>query len=214
MDKYNKFKIKLTNIRNSGNIITNDNVAAIYYLIKEEDMKKNEKATDTYKLLMNPTRIRIVQTCMVLGEVTVSQLAEELPDIAQATLYRQIKTLEKAGFIHVVKENRIRGTVEKVYALKKNSADANTSPEEIGQIIDLGLLNIMEDFHCYLNTEDVNVEKDQYFMGMSTLMLNDEEMQSFTEKIGKLIKEAMNNKADGARKPRRITFISSPSGKE
>jgi DNA-binding transcriptional ArsR family regulator len=181
---------------------------------KEDEMKKSGNVSDTYKLLMNPTRLRILQTCMVLGEATTSQLAEELSDVAQATLYRQIKTLEKAGFLHPVKENRIRGTVEKVYALKKNPMGQGDSPEELGQILDVGLLDIMGAFHRYIKNENVDFAKDLYFMGMSTLMLSDEEMIAFTEKIGALINEAISNKPDGKRKARKITFISSPCDQE
>lgn len=176
-------------------------------------MKQNN-FTDTYKLLMNPTRLRILQTYMLLKEATTSQLAKELPDIAQATLYRQVKTLEKAGFLYVIRENRIRGTVEKVYALKENPLKQHASLEQVGQILDMGILSIMGAFNSYLKKEDADPAKDLYFMGTSTLMLSDAEMMAFTEKIGKIINEMMNNKPNKERKARRITFISSPCEQE
>ncbi len=175
-------------------------------------MKK--ASLDAYKLLMHPIRLRILQTCMLLKEVTTSQLAGELSDVSQATLYRHVKTLESAGFIQVVKENKIRGTVEKVYSIKEDHINDGESLETIIQILDIGLLNIMGAFHNYIKQEDADFKKDMYFMGTSTLMLSDDEMAQFTEKIGELINEMIRNKADGQRKPRRITFISSPCEEE
>lgn len=169
---------------------------------------------DSYKLLMHPIRLRVLQTCMLLKEVTTSQLAEELADVSQATLYRHVKSLEKAGFIQVVKENKIRGTVEKVYGLNENPLNPTENQENLAQIIDFGLLNIMGAFHTYLKQDDADMEKDMHFMGTSTLMLSDEEMEAFIEQIGALLNQAIQNKADGKRKPRRITFISSPCEEE
>ena len=173
-------------------------------------MENNVNISDTYKLLMNSTRLRIVQACLLLKEATTTQLAQELPDIAQATLYRQIKTLEKAGFLYVIKENRIRGTIEKVFAIKENPLQDGASSKEIKQIIEMGLLSIMGTFSSYLKGEDADPAKDLYFMGTSTLMLSDEEMLAFTDRIGQTINEVISNKPNKERKARRITFISSP----
>lgn len=67
-------------------------------------------------LLLHPVRLRVIQA--VAGrEVTALQLARELPDIPQATLYRHLKVLSEAGVLSVVGERRVRNTTERTYAL-------------------------------------------------------------------------------------------------
>ena len=71
-------------------------------------------------LLLHPVRLRIVMAS-VGREVTVQQLAAELPDIPQATLYRNINALAAGGILVVVKERRVRNAVERTYALTRHS---------------------------------------------------------------------------------------------
>ena len=67
-------------------------------------------------LLLHPVRLRII-LATVGRQVTAQQLAAELPDVPQATLYRHINTLADAGILSVVKEQRVRNAIEKTYAL-------------------------------------------------------------------------------------------------
>ena len=73
------------------------------------------------EILLHPVRLRIV---LAFGaeQLTTAQLADRLPDIAHATLYRQIATLADAGMLEVVDERRIRGGVERTYALVADTA--------------------------------------------------------------------------------------------
>ncbi|MFO8100697.1 MAG: helix-turn-helix domain-containing protein, partial [Dehalococcoidia bacterium] len=48
-------------------------------------------------------------------KLTSQEIAERLPEVPQATLYRHIKQLEKGGIIRITETHQIRGTVEKVY---------------------------------------------------------------------------------------------------
>lgn len=68
---------------------------------------------DFTKIIMNPVRQRIVQYLILHEEGTVSSIREELNDIPPASLYRHIKILYEAGGIEVVRERKVRGTVEK-----------------------------------------------------------------------------------------------------
>ena len=42
-------------------------------------------------------------------EMTTAQLAERLPDVAHATLYRHVAVLAEGGGLEVVDERRVRG---------------------------------------------------------------------------------------------------------
>lgn len=73
------------------------------------------------KLILHPVRMKIIQSLINGKKFTVNQIAERVKDVPQATLYRQLNTLLEADLIEVVQENQVRGTIEKVYALKEQS---------------------------------------------------------------------------------------------
>ena len=58
------------------------------------------------ELVLHPVRLRIIQSLIGGRERTPQQIAEELPDVAQATLYRHLGRLAKAGLVKVVAERQ------------------------------------------------------------------------------------------------------------
>lgn len=168
---------------------------------------------DITKLIMNPTRMRIIQYFMLHENATATQIRGELEDVPKASLYRQIKILEDVNLIRIIKENRVRGAVEKVYELNKENpmGGKENSQEELLQIINSSLLSLMGEFNRYYAKANVDPLKDLLFLTTSTLLLSDEEFKEFTGKIGEVFNQVIQNKASKDRKIRRITFISSPS---
>lgn len=168
---------------------------------------------DITKLIMNPTRMRIIQYFMLHENATTTQMRGELEDVPKATLYRQMKILEDANLIRVIEENRVRGAVEKVYELNKENpmGDKESSMKDAVQIINSSLLSLMGEFTRYFVQENADPIKDLLFLTTSTLLLSDEEFKEFTGKIGEAFNQVIQNKASKERKIRRITFISSPS---
>jgi len=164
------------------------------------------------KLIMNPIRMRIIQYFMLHENATTKQIRSELEDVPKASLYRQMRILEDANLICVIKENRIRGAVEKVYVLNKENPMGGevNSQEQVLQIINSSLINLMGKFNHYFAKADADPVKDLLFLGTSTLLLSDEEFKEFSGKIGEVINQVIQNKASKERKIRRITFISSP----
>jgi DNA-binding transcriptional ArsR family regulator len=82
-------------------------------------------------LLLHPVRMRIILAAASRQEITSQKLVDELPDIPQATLYRNIKILSAAGVLVVVKERRTRNTVEKTFAFRGEEAVLNA--EDLAQ---------------------------------------------------------------------------------
>ena len=72
---------------------------------------------DIAKVIMNPIRQRIIQYLSVNGKSNTKSIGEELSDIPTPTLYRHIKVLLDAEVICVVEEDKVRGAVQKTYAL-------------------------------------------------------------------------------------------------
>lgn len=167
---------------------------------------------DFTKLIMNPVRMRIIQHFIIHHEATAAQVGGDLSDVPRASLYRHIKLLENAGLLTVVQENKKRGTVEKVYRLNQNFPTGVQNPrqEEIAGMVQNILLSIMSEFRRYFEQAHVDYRKDQVAVSSSTLLLSDEEFTDFLERLSQLFGSVLENKPDGSRKPRRITFISSP----
>ena len=73
-------------------------------------------------LLLHPVRLRIIKAFLGDRALTTTQLAAELDDVPAGSLYRHVALLTGAGLLHVVAEHRIRGAVERTYALRQAAA--------------------------------------------------------------------------------------------
>ena len=164
---------------------------------------------DWTNLLMNPIRLRIVQYLMIHEKGTAGEIKLELTDIPPASLYRHIKMLSDAGFLEVVEEKKIRGTIEKTYQFAKNPF-GDVNEQDIEVVFQTGLLSLMTTFQKYFARASANPQKDLLGFSTSTLLLSDQEFMEVTKKVGNIFNEVISNKPDDDRKPRRITFISSP----
>lgn len=174
------------------------------------------EAEDITKIVMNTTRMRIIQYLLLHDTGTTAQIGEALSDVPIASLYRHMKLLENAGLILVVQENKKRGTLEKVYQLEQENLVDSEEPdkEQIGKMIRGTLLSILAQFEQYLKRKDTDIKKDMMSVSSSTLLLTDEEYAAFLEEIGEVYNKVIHNKPDGKRRMRKITFISSPCERE
>lgn len=155
------------------------------------------------KLLLNPVRIRIMQYLTLHETATTSEIIDSLKNVPRATIYNHIKLLEEHGAICVVKENRIRGTVEKVFSVNK-------SDNESQSIINY-LLRLIVDYQTYFDKENVDSKSDMLFVDRTLLYLNDNEFSDFFREYTDLCKKYYNYAPLEMRKARTISLISSPS---
>lgn len=166
------------------------------------------------QLVMNPARQRIVQYLLLHGQGTTAEIGKTLQDIPLASLYRHMKTLLEAGCLEVVGENPIRGAVEKTYRLVANPM-GEPSQQEVANLFQSGLVSLMATFQEYFATEGCDPQKDGLAFSTSTLMLTDQELMAFLQKLGAVFNEYIGNeRAENGRKARRITLISSPGERD
>jgi DNA-binding HxlR family transcriptional regulator len=66
----------------------------------------------------NPVKTKIIYS-LQKGPSTTQNLQKMNNDIPQATLYRALKSMESAGIIQVVSENKVRAIVEKTFAISE-----------------------------------------------------------------------------------------------
>jgi DNA-binding transcriptional ArsR family regulator len=82
-------------------------------------------------LILHPVRMRIIQH-LSKGAATVNELKEWMADVPQATLYRHLNRLAENEIIYIIHERKIRGAVEKTYAMHEDSP--YMSVEELEQL--------------------------------------------------------------------------------
>jgi DNA-binding transcriptional ArsR family regulator len=117
-------------------------------IIKTEN---NEGTMERLELLLHPIRMRIVLT-VANRVLTTQQLAELLPDVAQTTLYRHINLLLDGGVLMVVRESKIRGTIERALKVVEGAGrlDMETSskltPEQHEQLFTTFIASLLADF--------------------------------------------------------------------
>jgi DNA-binding HxlR family transcriptional regulator len=167
-------------------------------------------------VILHPVRMRIIQH-LIHQELTAQQLKEILPDIPQASLYRNIKKLADSEVIHVVNEIPVRGTVEKVYSIHKLGLEI--SPEEMNKLSKeehMGLFiqflaNLMGEYERYLNKGNIDLAADGVGYRQNSLYLSDEEFREFVYDLRSIFQKAAAKKPKKGRKRRTFATIFIPS---
>jgi DNA-binding transcriptional ArsR family regulator len=136
------------------------------------------------ELIVHPVRLRILEA-LGGGKATARQLAARLPDVPQATLYRQLRRLAEAGVLDATEERWVNGIAEKAYRLREGAA--HFSREEFARIpaedhdryfaVLLGALATRMDRYLAQPAFDVVEEGMTYFQAV--LELTDAEARQF-----------------------------------
>ena len=169
---------------------------------------------DINQVLLNPIRSRILQYVATHETATAGEIAALMTDVPRTTLYRHLKILTESNVITVVDENRVRGSVERTYALNiKTITDINTTENALQNAFGF-LMKIYGDFAEYFSDPNSSPGVDRIFLSNSGLLLSDKEFDDFLSQLSELLKKHINNSPDGKRKQRSISFISSPSNEE
>lgn len=160
------------------------------------------------KVLLNPERLRIIQHLTLHSESSANDIITANNDISRTTLYRHLNLLEKSGFIQVVKETHIRGTIEKRYSLNKENPPSTNAKEIITQM----MLGLISDFNLYLNHhKEEDLATDMLLCQTSSIFMSDEEYRNFLKSLSELLASVIYNEENEERTLRRLTFVSSPT---
>lgn len=161
------------------------------------------------KILLNPTRMRIIQELSSGTPLTPSEICEKITDVPRTTMYRHINVLIENNILSVISEKKIRGSVERTITLNISEITKHNTIENASQNAYEFLMNNYSKFHKYFNGEDVNPGRDKIFLNNTVLMMSDNEYDEFLLELrGLLLK--YNLESSEKRKPRDISIISSP----
>ncbi|MFF4891914.1 helix-turn-helix domain-containing protein [Micromonospora chersina] len=165
-------------------------------------------ALDTAELLLHPVRLRIVQAFLGGRTLTTADLRTELPDVAPATLYRQVATLSGHGVLRSVGERRVRGAVERSYQLDATAASVNAdeargmTPDQHRRAFLTFVARLLADFDGYLDSGGGDLARDLAGYRQNAFYATDAELVGFVTRLRKLFAEyaALGPGADRTRR--------------
>ncbi len=150
----------------------------------------------------------------------MQQIAQDLPDVPQATLYRHLNRLVKANAIIVIQENKVRGVLERVYGIGTNpfetvtkNLDKNSKEEHLNLFYNF-LMVLLGDFQRYINIEGADLRKDGVSFRSAAVYANDEEYSEFLGDLVKAFEKILDNGPSPDRNLRKISTIIIPGVEE
>ncbi|MEM7113585.1 MAG: helix-turn-helix domain-containing protein [Chloroflexota bacterium] len=154
------------------------------------------KKTD---LILHPVRMRLVAE-LSERQMTSRQLAEMLPDVPQATLYRHIKRLVQGGIFEVVAEQAVNGATERTYAVVAGQNRlhpdeiAALSEEEHVKLFSVFAAGLIDSFARYVQKpEPVNFEEDGVSYNRTVIYLDVTEREALAEAFMGALRPFMGN---------------------
>ncbi|WP_131042461.1 helix-turn-helix domain-containing protein [Clostridioides difficile] len=163
---------------------------------------------DIAKLILNPARLRILQYIRLNSSVRTSDIVKYLNDIPRATVYHHVKILEENNMIEVIEENRVRGTIEKVYALKEYTT--SMEGETFVALSTAFYVGLMQEMNEYFSRKEQDHKKDNVFFSSALLYMSDNEYENLLKSIADLLKLYIEQKPKSNLKLRKLSIISSP----
>jgi hypothetical protein len=142
-----------------------------------------------------------VQALLGGRALTTSGLSSELPDVPPASLYRHVARLVEGGVLTVVAERRVRGAVERTYALRSPAASsgggrAKMTPDEHRQAFLAFVAGLIGDFERYLARGEVDPWRDGVTYNVAPMWLDEAEL---VELIGDFVKVVQPRLANAPR---------------
>lgn len=164
---------------------------------------------DIYSIMLNPTRMRIVQTFAAHNTMTANDICGIISDVPRTTLYRHINILIGADVLSVVKERKVRGSIERTLALNIDELSKQNKAEDIPQQAFKFLMNIYRKFEKYFGGTNHVPKVNKVFFNNTVMMMTDQEFDQFLSDMQAVFVKYNFEMADG-RKPRDISIISAP----
>lgn len=167
-------------------------------------------------VLVHPTRLRIVRTFAGKAELTVRDLAKDLHDIPQATLYRHLNRLTEAGVLVVTSETPVRGALERSYRIDPGTVTLTEKdikaigPEAHQKYFSIFIASLLEDFRRYVRSGDVDVVDDDVHYFQVPILATPKEFAGFMEELAAIIKKYVGNKPARSRMRRTVSIVTLP----
>jgi DNA-binding transcriptional ArsR family regulator len=154
-------------------------------------------------LILHPLRLRIMR-CLGTQTRTPQQIAAQMPDIAQATLYRHLKKLEVGGVIAVVHQEPKRGTLEKSYRLARGDISQeeleNYQAADWEQLLQRFYAGLISDFQRYLAAPTADPLRDGLGFRQMQIQLSPAEFKQMAEALNQALLPYLNQETSPERR--------------
>ena len=166
------------------------------------------------KLVIHPVRMRILGA-LAARPMTTKQLAGALPDVPQATLYRQVRTLLRGRALEVVERRTVNGIVESTYAAVKGvtrfdrAEFARIPPDDHVRFFGTFLGIQMVDAQNYFSRPGYDTTREGMTYFRASLFLTDREARALRVELLDLVKRYAFRPGKG-RRARSVAVSSVP----
>ena len=171
----------------------------------------NKKLIDAFH---NPIQGKLLLTIHAEGKSTAKQILEANKGVPQATVYRHLSKLAQDGIIEVVQENRIRGVVEKVYALSvsllQNDALDHLSGETYMNLFLEYMMGLMQEFELYTSQGKIDIANDGTGFSLMPIYATKEELAQAGQKISEILMPLAQNQPTPERRYQNVGLIFTP----
>lgn len=164
------------------------------------------------ELLGHPVRLRVVHALRGSRTLTTSQLAELIPDVSKATLYRHVDLLAEGGILEVAEEERVRGAVQRHYRLRQDRASIDPALIETLTADDhrrgfaAATAALLAEFNAYLDRANADPAQDAVGYRQHAIWLSDDELLTMIEGMRAAILPQLANEPT----PSRRRYLLSP----
>ena len=166
-----------------------------------------------YDIMLNPTRMRIIQLFATNRIMTANDVCKIISDIPRTTLYRHIHILVEANVLQVIEETRIRGSVERTLTLNSEELNKQNKVGNIPQNAFYFFMNTYAKFDKYFADTNGAAETNNIFFNNTVMMMTDLEFEQFLSDMQAVFLKYHVETAKG-RKPRDISVISAPPSED
>ena len=166
-------------------------------------------------VVLHPQRLAILRA-LATRPRTTKQLADALPDIAQATLYRHMTMLLDSGFVAVVGEQQVRGGISRTYALADSAvldgADlAGATGDDHFRYFATFVAGLLGEYGTYLDRGSVDLERDGVGFREHVLHLTDSELRELLAELRASIARRADLPPSPERTPRLLATLTMPA---
>lgn len=167
-------------------------------------------------VLLHPLRLRIWQSFLGDRALTATQLRDELPEIAPASLYRHINLLVQHGVLSVAAERKVRGATERTYVLRLAASTITDqeldemTPEQHRAAFMAYMAGLLGHFDRYLARGDIDYRRDGVGYTVAGMWLDDSEFMALARDLIKVLQPRLANQPGGGRKRRILGTVVIP----
>lgn len=175
-----------------------------------------DPAASSASLILHPVRMRIILAFGRGIPLTTQGLADLLPDVARATLYRHLSILVDGGIIEVVAEQRVRGAVERTYGLRQGASTLsqadieNASREDHLRYFAWFAGALIDEYARYLRRDQIDPVADGVMYREATVYLTDEEALDVSREMWSGVMSRIGTPPTPDRRPRTFAAVSMP----